>query len=211
MTNESVYTILNDMRSTSGSTITWDKDACVVSAVDTVSDRIDDIEQKIKKPDVNPTTKTEMVYKHGGIYVKHYKDGFLQKERYLMPDIKDVRVYDNTVVVMFTDKTKTSAVLDSEDTFSLEQGISICLTKKLLGEDGHSIYNKLIEHGLKVIKHTKKATEAAEKNKIAEKQARALKKARSERRKEKKREETINMHAEAYKRAMTYIFSGKAN
>ena len=186
----------------------WDG---VVSISDTVSDRIDEIEHKIKKPDVDPTTKTEMVYKHGGIYVKHYKDGFFKKERHLMPDIADVRVYDNAVVVIFTDKTKTSAVLDSVDTFTVEQGISVCVTKKLLGEEGSSIYNKLINRGLKVIKKNKKAAEDAEKKKEADKKARELKKARAERRKTKKREESINTQAEAIKRAIAGFLGGKEN
>lgn len=209
MTNDSIYTILNDICKVSGSTISF-SDNCVTIGCDTIGDRIDEIEQKIKKPDVDPTTKTEMVYKNGGIYVKHYKDGFFKNERRIMADIADVRVYDNTVVVMFTDKTKTSAVLDSVDFFTVEQGISVCVTKKLLGEDGSSIYNKLINRGLKVIKKNKKAAEDAVKEKEAAKQARALKKARSERRKAKKREESINIQAEAIKKAFAQIIGGKS-
>ena len=170
----------------SGTTLSFYDKGCLTIA-DTVGDRIDEIEQKIKKPDVDPAIKTEMVYKYGGIYVKHYKDGFFQHDRYIMPDIADVRVYDNTVVVIFADKTKTSAVLDSVDTFTVEQGISVCVTKKLLGEEGSSIYNKLINRGLKVIKKNKKAADDAEKKKEADKKARELKKARAERRKAKKR------------------------
>lgn len=183
----------------------------IVRADDRLSDRIDEIEQKIKKPDVDPIVKTEMVYKNGGIYVKHYKDGFFKNERYIMPDIYDARVYDNTVVVMFTDKTKTRAVLDSVDTFSVEQGISVCITKKLLGEDGNSLYNKLITRALKVIKKKQRAAEDAAKKKEADKKARELKKARAERRKAKKREENINIQAEAFKRALEHLLenSGK--
>jgi hypothetical protein len=176
-----------------------------VSSVSCLESRVDKIEQKIKKPDVDPIVKTNMVCKNGSIYVKHYKDGFFKKERHLMPNIVDVRVYDNTVVVMFADKTKTSAVLDSVDTFSLEQGISICITKKLLGEDGNSLYNKLISRALKVIKKKQNAEEDAKKKKEADKKARELKKARAERRKAKKREETISIHAEAFKRAFENI------
>jgi hypothetical protein len=181
---------------------TWND---VVAVSDTLGDRIDEIEQKIKKPDVDPVVKTNMVYKNGGIYVKHYEDGFFQRERWLIPDITDVRVYDNTVVVKFADRTKTSAVLDSEDTFSLEQGISICITKKLLGEDGNSLYNKMITRALKVIKKKENAAEDEKKKKEADKKARELKKARAERRKAKKREETISIHAEAFKRAFENI------
>jgi hypothetical protein len=180
-------------------------------AGDRLRDRIDEIEQKIKKPDVDPIVKTNMVYKNGGIYVKHYEDGYFQKERWLIPDITDVRVYDNTVVVKFADRTKTSAVLDSEDTFSLEQGISICITKKLLGEDGSSLYNKLITRALKVIKRKHKAEEDAAKKKEADNKARELKKARSERRKAKKREESINIQAEAIKRALSGLIGSKVN
>lgn len=181
----------------------------IVCTGDSLSDRIDEIEQKIKKPDVDPIVKTEMVYKNGGIYVKHYKDGFFNKERHIMPDITDVRVYDNTVVVMFADKTKTSAVLDAVDTFSVEQGISVCITKKLLGEDGNSLYNKLVTRALKVIKRKQRAAEDAAKKKEADKKARELKKARAERRKAKKREESINTQSEAIKRAIVSIIGNK--
>lgn len=183
----------------------------VVAVSDTLGDRVGEIEQKIKKPDVDPIVKTEMVYKNGGIYVKHYKDGFFKNERHIMPDITDVRVYDNTVVVMFADKTKTSAVLDAVDTFSVEQGISVCITKKLLGEDGNSLYNKLVTRALKVIKRKQRAAEDAAKKKEADKKARELKKARAERRKAKKREENINIQAEAIKRALKHLLesSGK--
>ena len=213
MTNENAYKILNDMCTASSLTISggdtgWFE---VKTSADAVSDRIDEIEQKIKKPDVDPTTKTEMIYKNGGIYVKHYKDGFFQRNRYIMPDIADVRVYDNAVVVIFTDKTKTSAVLDSVDTFTVEQGISVCVTKKLLGEEGSSVYNKLINRGLKVIKKNKKAAEDAEKKKEADKKARELKKARAQRRKAKKREESIGVQAEAIKRAISSFLGGKEN
>lgn len=205
VTDASAYKILNDVCTVSSTTLSVCDDGWITTKADTASGRIDEIEQKIKKPDVDPTTKTEMVYKHGGIYVKHYKDGFFKKERHIMPDITDVRVYDNTVVVMFSDKTKTNAVLDSVDTFSVEQGISVCITKKLLGEEGSSIYNKLINRGLKVIKHKEKAAEDEKKKKEDEKKARELKKARAQRRKEKKREESISVQAEAIKRAFASI------
>jgi hypothetical protein len=201
--------ILNDLCSKADNTITWDRSAATITVDNTIGDRVDVIEQQIKKPDVDPTTKTELVTKYGGIYVRHYEDGFFQTERKLMSDIVDVRVYDNTVVVMFADKTKTSAVLDSVDTFSVEQGISVCITKKLLGEDGNSLYNKLITRALKVIKKKQKAEEAAAKKKEEDKKARELKKARAERRKAKKREESINTQAEAIKRAIAQFISGK--
>lgn len=210
MTNDSVYTILNNLSSSAGATISINSDCVTIGTVDSVSDRIGAVEKKLNGPDVDPTTKTELVSKNGSIYVRHYKDGFFQSERKLMSDIVDVRLYDNTVVVVFADKTKTSAVLDSVDTFSIDQGISVCITKKLLGEDGNSLYNKLVNRALKVIKRKQKAEEAAAKKKEDEKKARALKKARSERRKAKKREESISIQAEAIKRAFVSIIESKS-
>lgn len=209
MTNDSVYTILNNLSSSAGATISINSECGTIGTVDSISDRIGAVEKKLNGPDVDPTTKTELVSKNGSIYVRHYKDGFFQTERKLMADIVDVRVYDNTVVVMFSDKTKTSAVLDSVDTFTVEQGISVCITKKLLGEDGSSLYNKLITRALKVIKKKQKADEDAKKKKEADKRARELKKARAERRKAKKREESINTQAEAIKRAIAGIIGNK--
>ena len=209
MTNDSVYTILNDVSSATGSTISVNGDWLTIGTVNSTSDRIDEIEKKLNGPDVDPTTKTELISKNGNIYVRHYKDGFFKNERKLMPDIADVRVYDNTVVVMFTDKTKTSAVLDSVDTFSVDQGISVCITKKLLGEDGSSLYNKLVTRALKVIKKNKKAAEDEKKKKAEAKKANELKKARAERRKAKKREDSISIQAEAIKRAFASIIGDK--
>ena len=54
-----------------------------------------------KTPEVRPDTVTKLDVKHGKIYVKHYKDGFFKNERYLIPDITDVKVHGNTVIVTF--------------------------------------------------------------------------------------------------------------
>lgn len=82
-----------------------------------------------------------------GIYVI-FPDVYGYRTSVVLPHIKDVQTINNKVViVVFADGTKEKAVLDSADTFSLEQGISICITKKLLsmktGGNGSSTYNKL--------------------------------------------------------------------
>ena len=106
----------------------------------TIADLIDSCTVTNKKePEVRTDTKTELKVSNNKIYARHYSDGFFQTEKYLIPAITDVKVYNNTVVVFFADNTKTSAVLNREDKFNLEQGISICLTKKLLGENGNSL------------------------------------------------------------------------
>ena len=174
--------------------------------------KIDVLEKKFdeltKKPEVRPDTTTKFDIKNGKISVKHYKDGFFKSERTIMPDIKDVVVYDNTVLVMFADGTKTVAVLDNEDAFNLEQGISICLTKKLLGEDGSSIYNKLIKRALKIKKQKVKDAVKAEKDKEEAKLRKEKALARHKKKIAKRREEEIEMRKEAYIRAIEYLNAG---
>ena len=174
---------------------------CTVADKATISNVIDST-MTPRQPEVSPETKTKLANQYGKIYVKHYKDGYYQKQRQLMPDFKDIKVVQKTVIVEWTDGTKTKTSLDSEDTYSLEQGISICITKKLLGEEGSSVYNKLIKRALKI----KAANEAAvAKAKQEKKEAKERKLRYEEKRRAKKlrkREEAIEIQKEAYLRAM---------
>lgn len=166
------------------------------------------LEEHMAEPEVRPETTTKLDAKYGKLYVKHYKDGFFKNERYLIPDITDVKVHHNTVLVTFKDGTKTVAVLDDEDKFNLEQGISICITKKLLGENGSSIYNKLIKRALKVKKQNEQAEAKKEKDKVEAEKRKALALKRHQKKQAKKRESRISEMAEAYIRAMKH-FKGK--
>lgn len=158
-----------------------------------------------KTPEVRPDTTTKLNAKNGKLYVKHYKDGFFKSERHLMPDITDIKVYDNTVLMYFSDNTHTVAVLDNEDAFDLERGISICLTKKLLGECGSSIYNKLIKRAFKVIKDNDQAKAKKKKEKAEAEQRKAAALKRHQKKQAKKREAHIAEMAEAYVRAINYL------
>lgn len=130
--------------------------------------------------------------------------------REIIPEVTDVEVINNCVTILtFADGTKEKAVLDKQDIFNLEQGISICLTKKLLSQltfgNGNKTYNKLIKSTMKkyfakldAIEEQKKADEQKKKKyaKIAAKKAK---------RKEKQKEARINEQAEAYRRALQSI------
>ena len=166
-----------------------------------IADVVKSIDELTKTPEVRPDTTTKLDIKNGKISVKHYKDGFFKSERAIMPDIKDVIVYDNTVLVKFADNTQTVAVLDNEDAFNLEQGISICITKKLLGQDGSSVYNKLIKRALKVKKQNEKAVEQAEKAKEEARKRQEIARIRHEKKQLKKREKEIETYKEAIIRA----------
>lgn len=158
------------------------------------------------KPDVNPEVKTMLTRDDhdGKLVAKFYKDGFLQSTKKLIPDIKDVRIYNNcAIVVEFMDGTTEKAVVHQCDEFSVEQGISICITKKLVG--GSSIYNKLIDRAIRVfLKNDAKRTE---KIKIEEERKERKKKneEKKARREAAKREKSIEAQKEAYVRAWTEI------
>lgn len=158
-----------------------------------------------KEPEVAPNTKTKLATDHDTLQVVYYKDGYKNFTRTLMPDVADVEVVQRTVIVRFMDGTKTKATLDSEDAFSLEQGISICLTKKLLGKDGSSIYNKLIERALKVKKKNEDARFKAKLEEEELKRRKAKYQAQREKRKQRRREEAIAIQAEAYARALRMV------
>lgn len=133
------------------------------------------------------------------------------RSKVIIPHIEDIQIIKNRVViVIFADGSKEKAVLDSADTFSLEQGISICITKKMLSMEtngnGNSAYNKLINHCLKVYENNRKAEEKAkaEEQAAKEKEKKAADKARAKRIKKanKNREREIEIQKEAYLRAM---------
>jgi hypothetical protein len=164
---------------------------------------------KPKEPDVSPEVKSTMHHDGRRISITTYDNGFKKATKDLLPDIKDIITHnDRVVIVKFADGTQEKAVLYPDDKFTVEQGISICLAKKLMG--GSSIYNKVIEYALDIVDKKDKA----QKKKIAdaavakENAAKAAKK-RAER-KAQKREEYIKTQAEIMARAMIIAKENKA-
>ena len=118
-----------------------------------------------------------------------------------VPKIIDVKVISNKVVIVtFIDGTSTKAVCDKDDTFNLEVGIGICITKRLMSNDektGNSMFNKAIKDALKVMKGNEQLEQAQkefeeEKKRIVEKIKR-----KKEKRAEKRRQKKIQMMADA--------------
>lgn len=152
------------------------------------------------------------------VRVATYKDSNRRNDFELMSAIEDVQVLnDRVIMVKFSDGTTEKAVLDESDTFSVEQGIAICLTKKLLSTltrgNGGSVHNKLVEYGVKTYEaiEAHKAEVAKEK---AEKVAQAKRAAeKAQRKKERKaaeqREADIEIQKEAYLRAMRELNADK--
>lgn len=112
----------------------------------------------------------------------------------------NIIVPDKVVEVTFINGDKQKAVCQDPDVFSLEQAISICLTKHLLG--GSGAYNKVIKNGVKIYQDKLKEVcrIKIEEERIAKKHAK--KAAYMKRKAEKRREEQIEIQKEAYVRAM---------
>lgn len=133
---------------------------------------------------------------------------------FLIPEIAKIDVKNDTVVIMtFSDCTTEKAVTSPDDTFSLEQGISICLTKKLLssltGGNGSNTYNKLLHRAMKFYENEQaKAIKAENDEKLEKERAERLAAKRAKRKakyEEKKREREISVQAEAYARALRMV------
>lgn len=115
----------------------------------------------------------------------------------------NILVPNKVVEVTFMDGDKQKAVCQEPDVFSLEQAISICLTKHLLG--GSGAYNKAVKNGIKVYQDKQKVEWVAkfEEERVAKR--RAKKAAYMKRKAEKKREEQIEIQKEAYVRALKEV------
>lgn len=165
-----------------------------------------------------PNTTTFKSGLHNAYLCAYDNDGDCEATSVLIPSITDVKSIDDKVVIVnFADGTVEKAVLSDDDKFSLEQGISICITKKILSDStnghGSSAYNKLIDYGMKVYNNKKKNIKAIEesekKTKEAErKKAEKLRKKKAKR-KAAEREEQISIQAEAIRRAMATISTPK--
>lgn len=187
----------------------------------TTSSVLDQYKQK-KDDGIQPDTKTVMRSENGRLYVKRYSGSVAIGDSYIMPDIVDVHVYCGdfnqfrAIKVDFADKTTTKAVLseDDEGFDSIEQGITICVAKKLvdmrMSGAGQSVLNKIVKRGEKVLSQRENEREA-EKEEEAMAKARAEKIAKKRRERQVKRakaerEEKINIRKEAYVRAMRELY-----
>lgn len=118
-----------------------------------------------------------------------------------VPEIVDVKVINNKVIIMtFIDGTQTKAVCDKDDTFNLEVGIGICITKRLMSDDeqtGNSMFNKSIKKALRVMKQNEQIEQT--RKEIAEEEKRIIEKIKrkKEKRAEKRRQKKIQMMADA--------------
>lgn len=131
------------------------------------------------------------------------------------PKIKKVDIiYGNSgeergVKVTFEDGDVQKSICSAQDTFCLETGISVCLTKHLLKRDGFenasAAYNNTIRKAVKIYeKDTAKRRKEEEKVKLLQERKKKVadkKRLREERKKNAEREYQISVQKEAYIRA----------
>lgn len=171
--------------------------------------------EKEKMP--SPKAKS-WLYRNGAhLWVKtNDGNGYVDNDVCVMPDIIDVSIIENNgvkqvVVVEFADHSTEKAVVDTCDTFSFENGVSICIAKKMFSKivgqkNGSSVYNKVVDRCLKVYKKkcaAKLKFEAEEKEK-KQRYLKLIEKKRNKRIRQENeaREELINIQKEAFLRAL---------
>lgn len=68
---------------------------------------------------------------HSTCYYESYVNKYV---RNMFDEIKDYKVYDKTTIVFFSDGTKETVICSDEDNFDVEQGITMCVIKRMLGD-----------------------------------------------------------------------------
>lgn len=152
-------------------------------------------------------------------YINGKKPGFypIMKENenmHVIPKIADIELFNEdgglpTVKVIFTDGSHTTATCSEADIshFSFEQGIGICLGKKMLGP----AYNRLIEKGCKMyfkkVEAQQKAVDDRRKQADILARKKAKRDARIARRKEKQRQEKVDILVEAIRKAKPGMYT----
>ncbi len=122
-----------------------------------------------------------------------------------------------TVIVTFSDGAVEKASASEDDTFSLEQGISICYTKKLMSMltncNGGTAYNRMLHNAMKLYKRQhEEVAKKEEEDRLAKERAERLTAKRAKRKAKleaKKREQEISIQAEAYARALKMVNQGE--
>ena len=131
----------------------------------------------------------------------------------VIADVKDIKDLNGVVIVEFADGTSEKAIVSPEDYYSFEQGVSICLTKKLISDltygNGSSIYNKLIKHCLKVYQRNREFERRMEELKADTERREAKEKERQRRkaarRKQREHDEMVSIFTESFKNAINEL------
>lgn len=115
------------------------------------------------------------------ISTKEFIDRYVEN---MFDKIKDYKVYGKTTVVFFSDGTKETVTCSDEDNFDVEQGITMCVIKRMLG-DKYKKYVRSIVKAKTINEKNVKELEAAHKEAQL----------REERKEKRNREKKLRMKA----------------
>lgn len=114
-------------------------------------------------------------------YTKAHVDKYVEN---MFDRIKDYKVYEKTTIVFFSDGTKETVGCCDKDTFDVEQGITMCVLKRMLGDK----YKKSVKSIIKAKTLNEKNVKKLE---AAHKEAQL----REERKEKRNRENKLRMKA----------------
>ena len=114
-------------------------------------------------------------------YAKGYIDNHIEN---MFDKIKDYKVYEKTTIVFFSDGTKETVVCCDKDNFDIEQGIIMCVIKRMFGDK----YKKSVKSIIKAKTLNEKNVKKLE---AAHKEAQL----REERKEKRNRENKLRMKA----------------
>lgn len=125
----------------------------------------------------------------------------------IIPRVVNYKVYDDengnpkAMVVFFADGSKEKAVCEDGDTFNEEHGISVCVTKRMMSDEGYGtkFYNAIIKDAIKVKKRNEQEKQKAEDEAI---QIRKRKEAKAEKVRAKREKRIMNLLSGAIKQAI---------
>ena len=143
-----------------------------------------DLESKLTVKSYDNTHASNKDYEYMNCtkeYVKEYMDNYIEN---MFDKIKDYRVYEKTTIVFFSDGTKETVVCCDKDNFDIEQGITMCVIKRMFGDKYKKSVKSIIKAKTLNEKNAKKLEEAHKEAQL-----------REERKEKRNRENKLRMKA----------------
>lgn len=122
---------------------------------------------------------------------------------YPTPKPVKVETYNDRVVkVTFEDGSFTKSVCSDNDTFDLDVGITICILKRVMGKNGHKLYNNMMRDIHKIMDENEKEKEKARKDKAERKAKQRKTELKAAAKKAKARQDQIDIQKTAFVEAL---------
>lgn len=174
--------------------------------IDRFIDEIQDIYRaKARGEDKEMPVRINNVFTNNELRELFGLDPYKPVEGSVYPTPKPVKVEtynDRVVKVTFEDGTFTKSVCSDNDTFDLDVGITICILKRVMGKDGHKLYNNMMRDIHKIMDENEKDKEKARKEKAERKAKQRKTELKAAAKKAKARQEQIDIQKTAFVEAL---------